>query len=129
MGVSNFFKYHFDKNPENDNDEENVVSNFLKYDFDKTKEGNDKKNEDLVSNSLKYSFDKTPRNDDDKKNMNLVSNFLKKYDVDKSEDNEKVPHLQSPEDWETWKLSMKTMEPLMEKYNKYLAIYMYCMLN
>merc|ERR1712243_95315 len=141
--------------PENGNDKENVnlVSNFLKYDFDKTKEGNDKKNEDLVSNLFKYHFDKTPENDNDKENVNLVSNFLKydldktknikddkkeedlvsnlfkKYDVDKTEDNEKVPHLQSPEDWETWKLSMKTMEPLMEKYNKYLAIYMYCMLN
>jgi len=152
--VSNFFKYHFDKTPENDNDKENMnlVSNFLKYDFDKTKEGNDKKNENLVSNLLKYNFDKTPGNDDDKENMNLVSNFLKydfgetkngkdeknkdlvsnlfkKYDVDKMEDEEKVPHLQSPEDWQTWKLSMKTMEPLMEKYNKYLAIYMHCMLN
>merc|ERR1711962_351929 len=153
--VSNLFKYHSDKTPENDNDKENVnlVSNFLKYDFDKTKEGNDKKNEDLVSNLFKYHFDKTPGNDNDKENTNLVSKFLKydfdktkngkddkkeedlvsnlfkKYDVDKTEDNEKVPHLQSPENWETWKLSMKTMEPLMEKYNKYLAIYMYCMLN
>merc|ERR1712050_409236 len=100
--VSNLFKYHFDKTPENDNDKENV---------------------NLVSNLLKYDLDKTKNSKDDNKEEDLVSNFLKKYDVDKTEDNEKVPHLQSPEDWETWKLSMKTMEPLMEKYNKYIAIY------
>merc|ERR1711962_1423605 len=30
---------------------------------------------------------------------------------------------------ETWKANMKTMEPHMEEYSKYLAIYMHCMLH
>merc|ERR1712236_91683 len=40
-----------------------------------------------------------------------------------------LPHLLSREDWETWKANMKTMEPHMEEYSKYLAIYTHCMLH
>merc|ERR1712080_127722 len=67
-------------------------------------------------------------NDAAKENLDLVSKFLY-YDFDPSDDTEKVPHLRSREDWETWKLDMKRMEPMMDGHSKYLAIYMYCMLN
>merc|ERR1711890_37611 len=55
-------------------------------------------------------------NDAAKENLDLVSKFLY-YDFDPSDDTEKVPHLRSREDWETWKLDMKRMEPMMDGHS------------
>merc|ERR1719309_1521226 len=80
----------------NDKKNDGLVSNLLKYNFDENHgNDNDKENTNLVSNFLKYDLDKTKNGKDDKKEEDLVSNLFKKYDVDKTEDNEKVPHLQA----------------------------------
>merc|ERR1711890_85340 len=81
----------------------------------------------VIAGKVRQDEVSTPGMNDDKENVDLVSNLFF-YDFDNTDD-EKVPHLQSREDWEAWKLNMKMMEPLLEEHNKYLAIYMYCMLN
>ena len=40
-----------------------------------------------------------------------------------------LPHLNTVEDWNTWKANMLTMKPHMQEHSKLLAIYMHCMLK
>merc|ERR1712243_447318 len=68
-----------------------------------------------------------------RKNSALETEHEKQGDHQEQDDEQKevkpLPHLVSREDWETWKANMKSMEPHMEEYSKYLAIYMHCMLH
>lgn len=63
----------------------------------------------------------------------LATEDQKQGDHQEQDDEQKevkpLTHLVSREDWETWKANMKSMEPHMEEYSKYLAIYMHCMLH
>ena len=40
-----------------------------------------------------------------------------------------LPHLETAEDWNTWKMNMLTMEDHMDEYSEILALYMHCMLK
>jgi len=140
---SNLYSYHFIDKDEN---AEKAAA--------KVKRLTDKKINDWNSNLYSYHFiDKDEETDKaaakaksvpDKRVSTQGRNVMRKKSLLDTEDEKQgdhqeqdddqkevkpLPHLLSREDWETWKANMKTMEPHMEEYSKYLAIYMHCMLH
>ena len=100
-------------------------------DVKKATDKGDEKDKDYHSNFM-YTFNKDEETAGKKVNTTKATYglFLKNLFQDlEEEDDTLLPHLETKENWATWKTMMIKMIPHMEEYSMVLAKYMYCMLN
>jgi len=125
----NVYSYHF---VDKDQETEEAVKNLDKNAKVDDKDQETKKVNDWEGNVYSYHFvDKDEETEQAVLKMkDDIGKVGSKYlDGGDGKSVKPLPHLESVEDWNTWKMNMLTMKEHMDEYSQILALYMHCMLK